>query len=353
MQVAYVAGDGLLVGSGHRWVLLDHLPDPATVERLWTLVTGSSDLLAGVAGLLPSTAVDAVAAAELAPGRERSRAWGGASVQAREGEHLLSAGCTDAPGTATELPLTGGAVRAARARLCSKAPRPVAGPPLIDGIPEHLLAGSAAAATGAVTAVPARQPEREPEARTRHRAADPAPRAEAGSTDHDGRTVQHRGPASPLQQSTRETVLAARCPAGHVTPHDAPVCRSCGEPLPAQAPLRLPRPVLGVLRLRDGERVPLDRGVVLGRRPEPRPGVGDWPRLVQLPGDATYLSRVHLQVELDGWHVVARDLGSKAGTTWHVPGQPPVRMRTHDAYLLEPGHVLDLADGYRIAFEVT
>ena len=149
--------------------------------------------------------------------------------------------------------------------------------------------------------------------------------------------------------ATGETVHLGRLDGAH----DGPTCRACGRPVPPQDPVRLPRPTLGVLRLPDGERVPLDRGLVLGRRPEPRAGVGDWPRLLQLPGDSTYLSRVHLQIELDGWLVVARDLGSRAGTTWHVPGRAPVRMRPQEAYVLEPGHELDLADDYRIGYELS
>ena len=62
---------------------------------------------------------------------------------------------------------------------------------------------------------------------------------------------------------------------------------------------------------------------------------------------------MHVRIELEGWLVVARDLGSRGGTTWKVPGRAPERMRANEPYLLEPGHALDLADSYEVVFEVT
>ena len=108
-----------------------------------------------------------------------------------------------------------------------------------------------------------------------------------------------------------------------------------------------------MIALPSGEVVPLDRGVVLGRKPAAVPGGEPYPHLVHLPADSTYLSRVHLQIELDGWLVMARDLGTQGGTRMHVPGREPERIRAHEAYALEPGHALDLAGVYRITFEAS
>ena len=112
------------------------------------------------------------------------------------------------------------------------------------------------------------------------------------------------------------------------------------------------RPRLGALTLPTGEVVPLDRGVALGRKPHAVPGGEPYPHLVHLPAESTYLSRMHLQVELDGWLVLARDLGSQGGTRLHVPGREPEQLRPHEAYVLEHGHTLDLADVYPVTFEV-
>ena len=111
------------------------------------------------------------------------------------------------------------------------------------------------------------------------------------------------------------------------------------------------RPLLGGLRLPTGEVVPLDRGVILGRKPAPAEGSTDWPHLVHLPSDHSFVSRRHLQIELDGWDVVARDLESRGGTTIAPPGRDPQGMRPGEAYVLEPGTVLDMAHVYAVRFE--
>ena len=170
--------------------------------------------------------------------------------------------------------------------------------------------------------------------------------------DHDGSTVFRSGGAQHLTSSTGETVPAVWCPDGHVTPPDAALCRVCRKQVAPQAAQRVPRPTLGGLRLPTGEVVPLDRGVVLGRRPAPVSGAGDWPHLVHLPAEHTYVSRLHVQIELDGWRVLARDLGSRGGTTRKVPGLAPEMMVPHEPYVIEPGQSLDLAAVYEVRYEV-
>jgi hypothetical protein len=224
---------------------------------------------------------------------------------------------------------------------------------LIDGIPTELLLQMA----GSPTSEP---PEPQAASSTTRRSSLEEPhtvRRAPAHPDHEGATVRHgAAPGPPVESAplaTGDTVLAVLCPRGHVTSAVAPLCRVCGVPVADQVPSRIPRPSLGALRLPSGERVPLDRGVVLGRRPTP---IGDEPakpHLVHLPPDNPFVSRMHLRIDLDGWLVVARDLGSRGGTTWQVPGRAPERMRANEAYLLEPGHALDLADSFEIVFEVT
>ena len=114
----------------------------------------------------------------------------------------------------------------------------------------------------------------------------------------------------------------------------------------------MPRPTLGGLRLPTGEVVPLERGVVLGRKPAPLEGSSDWPHLVHLPADHTFVSRMHLHIELDGWLVLARDLDSRGGTMLTMPGRDPEQMRAGESYVLEPGASLDLAEVYEVRFEI-
>jgi hypothetical protein len=80
---------------------------------------------------------------------------------------------------------------------------------------------------------------------------------------------------------------------------------------------------------------------------------GEWPHLVTVPPEASYVSRVHVHVQLDGWLVVARDLGSRGGTTLLVPGRPPEAIRSQEPHVLEPGHALDLADEFRVVYDVS
>lgn len=184
----------------------------------------------------------------------------------------------------------------------------------------------------------------------------PAERSTASPAEPEERTrvraggVDHR--SSPLRQPTGATVPAVWCPAGHFSPPDAPACRVCGRALPPQQPIRIPRPTLGTLHLPEGGRVLLDRSVVLGRRPLPLPDGEPWPHLVELPGDLTHLSRNHVAVELDGWHVLARDLGSSGGTALLTPGRAPIRLRPHDPHVLEPGQALVLSGDFTVTYTV-
>jgi hypothetical protein len=271
--------------------------------------------------------------------------------------------------------LAGGVVAASRATLRPLAhrtapprvhstPPPPAGGRLIDGIPDSILA-----ATGPDGPPPRPRrrsaPERDYDTGSLSDTTEPAPgfveRISQGThttihpaevDDHDGSTVHRPDLASHLRHGTNETVLALSCPAGHLTPADSKVCRECRQPVAPQEPRRVPRPTLGGLRLPTGEVVPLDRGVVLGRKPAPLEDSTDWPHLVHLPSDHTFVSRMHLHIELDGWNVLARDLDSRGGTMLTMPGREPERMRSGEAYVLEPGCSLDLAEVYEVRFEV-
>lgn len=150
------------------------------------------------------------------------------------------------------------------------------------------------------------------------------------------------------------TVLAARCPMQHLNPANASVCRICRAAIPAQQPSEVPRPVLGVLQLSTGDVVTLDRGVLMGRAPEVAEVSGaDRPHRVRLADTSGDISRVHLAVSLEGWHVLVTDLNSVNGTTVTLPGQPPVRLRPADPLLIEPGAVVSLADEVTFRYEVT
>ena len=149
------------------------------------------------------------------------------------------------------------------------------------------------------------------------------------------------------------TVLAALCPAGHLSPAYASVCRVCQLPMAAQQPFETPRPALGRLSFTTGDVVSLDRGVLMGRGPTVPVGKdADRPHVVQLGADGVDISREHLEVRLEGWHVQVCDLGSTNGTEVTLPGAEPQRLHPHEPATIEPGTVVTLAEVASFTYEV-
>jgi hypothetical protein len=149
-------------------------------------------------------------------------------------------------------------------------------------------------------------------------------------------------------------VLAVLCPAGHTSPPHSGSCRLCGRDIPAQQPFQTARPALGLLRLASGDVVQLDRGVLLGRAPKVNAelSAAERPHLVRVTSPQNDISRNHVEIVLEGWHVLIRDLGSTNGTTVALPGQHPVRLRPSDQQVIEPGTVITLADEVSLTYEV-
>jgi hypothetical protein len=149
-------------------------------------------------------------------------------------------------------------------------------------------------------------------------------------------------------------VQAVRCQHGHLSPSMAVSCRVCGFPLMGQAPVMVPRPTLGVLRLSTGDVVPLDRTVIMGRNPRVDQSSGsEHPHVVRLPSPGHDISRSHVEIRLDGWHVLLTDLNSVNGTVVTPPWQEPQRVRPNEAIPIEPGTVVSLADEVTFRYEVT
>ena len=388
-DVWYVAGDGLLVGADRRWLLLDDVPDDAFVKSLWETITGSG--VERVLGLLESHyGAGLPSLAMTGSGREITRGSGEVTTD-RVGV-MLSLGGPSAAATGQRRPFRGGVVGAALVEIPAdvRAGRDESRT-LIDGIPQEVLEAvgpdvplrarlSAASAAPAEASAPGQhdavaQPAEDPY-QTGHRLepVDAEPTGPIGltreppqplvtaSAERSHTVVRSRdeGPPVPvpepefelLREHTHETVMATYCPQGHVNPPYAPSCRVCQQPIARQDPQRAPRPLLGRLRLPTGETVPFDRGVVLGRKPVPVNPHAPLPHLVAVPQEASFVSRMHLQIELDGWLVICRDLGSRGGTTLTMPGRPPERLRPMEPHVLEPGCRVSLSDQYEVAYEV-
>lgn len=148
------------------------------------------------------------------------------------------------------------------------------------------------------------------------------------------------------------TVHAVHCGSGHPNPPHADLCRVCGQAVAVQAPVTVPRPVLGYLRFSTGDVIPLDRNVLIGRQPTPDRLVdGTRPHVVKVPSPEKEISRNHLEVRLDDWHVLVTDLNSTNGTILTRIGRAPERIRPGQAMMIEPGTRVSLADDVSFAFE--
>lgn len=190
----------------------------------------------------------------------------------------------------------------------------------------------------------------------------PAP--EAG--DHDGHTVRStrldelRARAREIADGERGAgdgagegpqVLAVLCLEGHPNPTHASVCRTCGAGM-SERSVTIPRPNLGSLVISTGETVPLDRDVIIGRRPRYVPQSGrPEAHLVPVPSPNQQISRTHCEVRVDGWDVRVRDLGSNNGTFLMRTGQAPVRISESAPLIVRPGDVIDLGDSVTMRVE--
>jgi len=193
----------------------------------------------------------------------------------------------------------------------------------------------------------------------------PAPGAESGPGE-SGATVNRAELAELIGRTIPPdrigpVVPALLCPSGHVNPPSGAVCRRCGAPLPHD-PVPVPRPVLGVLRMSFGDVITLDRGVLMGRNPRTDfagpdgaggPAGEERPHVVKLPSADGDISRTHLRVTLDGWHVLVTDLNSTNGTLVTLPGREPQQLRPGEPVPVQPGTVVTLADGIEFRYEVT
>ncbi|WP_425955080.1 FHA domain-containing protein [Xylanimonas sp. McL0601] len=183
-------------------------------------------------------------------------------------------------------------------------------------------------------------------------------------TDHDGHTVMSSAlahlrsgaapepaPAPTPSLAAGPQVLARTCPVGHANPPSRDACRTCGVPLEGEAHPAT-RPVLGRIRVAGGPQVELDRPLVVGRRPRtPRSTAGEMPRLVTVASPNQDVSRSHVEVRLEGWHVLVTDLATTNGTVLHRGSQPPQRLHPGEATLVVDGDVVDLGDGATLTFE--
>ncbi|GGN78701.1 hypothetical protein GCM10010968_04750 [Agrococcus terreus] len=197
----------------------------------------------------------------------------------------------------------------------------------------------------------------------------PAPTAPASPAldegDHDGMTVTaeqarallgDRAPRSGgidvASPATGPLVLSTLCPVGHVNAPGSATCGTCGAAIDEGSAAQRRRPEVAVAVLPSGERIPLGRGVVLGRRPRSRRVEdGRVPRLVTVDSPSEDISRSHLELRVDDWNLVAVDLSSTNGTLLLRDGAAPQRLRPESPTILQLGDRLDLGDDVVLRIE--
>lgn len=197
-----------------------------------------------------------------------------------------------------------------------------------------------------------------------------APAAEV--LDHDGETMMSSDIAA-LRKAAGASVpkfsvgilpggpqiLGRKCPQGHPNPPTSDRCRGCGQELEGDAEL-VSRPSLGQMLVTGGVQpglggpqvVELDRPVIVGRRPRTNNASADrTPRLVTVASPDQDISRSHVEITLEEWHVLVADLATTNGTTLLRPGQQPRRLHPNEKVIVVEGDVVDLGDGATLTFE--
>ncbi|MDR6416171.1 FHA domain-containing protein [Pseudarthrobacter sulfonivorans] len=225
---------------------------------------------------------------------------------------------------------------------------------LIDSVPWRTAAGNAPAAQVPSSFLPPVQaPVQAPAPDT---AADPA----GFDGDHDGHTIMksdlagiaaHPAAVAEPDAGAGPLVLARVCDRGHSNPPTHAQCAACSLPLPSDA-VQVARPRLGRMRVSSGELVDLDQSLVIGRQPSvSRVQGGVMPRLVQVSSPSGDISRSHVEVRLEGWHVMLCDLKATNGTVLVREGQQPRRLAQNEMAILLDGDIAELGDDISLRFE--
>jgi len=111
-------------------------------------------------------------------------------------------------------------------------------------------------------------------------------------------------------------------------------------------------PVHGTLVFSNGERVDLDRSVLIGRNPKVAGAVeGGLPHIMKFDGPGQGLSRTHAEVRIEGGEVMIEDLQSTNGTEVQLPGQQRRRLRGGEPVAIVPGTLIDFGDELHCTLE--
>ncbi|ADG80118.1 Forkhead-associated protein OS=Tsukamurella paurometabola (strain ATCC 8368 / DSM / CCUG 35730/ CIP 100753 / JCM 10117 / KCTC 9821 / NBRC 16120 / NCIMB 702349 / NCTC 13040) OX=521096 GN=Tpau_3539 PE=4 SV=1 [Tsukamurella paurometabola] len=165
------------------------------------------------------------------------------------------------------------------------------------------------------------------------------------ATEHEVEVASDVPAAGPL-------VEGRRCAFGHLNAPFAAYCGRCGALVDRRAPLETgPRPPLGMLVADDGAAYVVEADMVIGRDPSAYvaqrggrsfDGAGRLASVV-LQDRTGALSRAHVEIRIDGWQLLAVDVGSANGTWMRPPAAAaPLRLPPGQPVPLTPGTELHL-----------
>lgn len=255
----------------------------------------------------------------------------------------------DAPATPPSPPDR--APSAAPVPAASSDPQPRPAPGLISSVP---FSSARPAASGS----PART--RAPERRPQDRKAPAPPPSVEGSGGEDAELTIVRlpqgaadGTGGGVPSSRSGGLPAVVCSRSHANPPESERCRVCGEDLSGAERQWVERPAIGRLRF-DGPPglIPVTGPMVIGRAPRVDRVSGDAvPTMVTVPGADGDISRSHLRIAVEGWHVMVIDLNATNGTVVQEPNGESRRLHPGEEKMIVPGSRVTMADIVGFVFE--
>jgi hypothetical protein len=166
--------------------------------------------------------------------------------------------------------------------------------------------------------------------------------------------LPHGAPgAEPASAPRGGWLPAALCGRGHANPPESDRCRVCDLDLADAEQRWVERPVVGRLRFSGPPGVlPVTGPMVIGRAPRADRVSGDaLPEMVTVPSADGDVSRSHLRIGVEGWHVLVVDLQAKNGTVVVDPGGEARRLHPGEERLIVPGTRVLLSDDVQFVFE--
>lgn len=160
--------------------------------------------------------------------------------------------------------------------------------------------------------------------------------------------------STPVTSAPGVMVKAVTCPAGHLNPPQDLLCRICGVGINDQPSVDVQRPALGVLNFTNGHVQTINNSMIVGRSPKlPTHLDGQMPDLVRIPSPLKEISGTHLEVRVDGWQVLIKDLQSTNGSFLKIGDREPRRLHPGEFVPLPVNAVVDLGGEVSFTYEAT